>query len=243
MMTDPSAGQPAHAAASGQPEPTERAGARWAGATALGLGLAFPIGYLCSFLGLLIFYLGLFFFLLLGLLLGAAMYRVGQAARPVRRDVIIGSVSLVSAVVMLVSLYFEYRNLCPHVAARVLGMTPALPEDKTPQDVRQQVRRFVERSLREDHPPGGLIGYVLWASGDGELTCPAVRATGRPIAYKLSQSPLGWKLRVILSAVLLAGAVLSQVWPLRRSAAPREPTAESVEQDQLKLDEPSTAGS
>ncbi|MBN1489250.1 MAG: hypothetical protein JXA69_04975, partial [Phycisphaerae bacterium] len=55
---------------------------RWAASVIAGLALGLPFAWLLAVLAFLPFYLGLFFFTLIGLLIGAVQFRVGKPAVP-----------------------------------------------------------------------------------------------------------------------------------------------------------------
>jgi hypothetical protein len=207
----------------------------WSAAVLFGALFSIPIGMLLSYLGLLVFYLGLFFFLIFGLVLGAAVYRIGKSRQPVPRSALIIGALVVALVPFFISLVLESRRLPGHVATK--AEYPPSDQKVTSQNVEEaraewaaqqrQIRETVSRLLAERYPPGGFWGYLRWAATDGRLEFePPFQ--GPKIKYKLSQSPLGFKVRVVLCLVLLYGGVLAQVWSLRRP--PEETAAQPPEE-------------
>jgi len=198
----------------------------WPLAVLAGGVVAAPVGLLLSFLGLLVMYLGLFFFLLLGLMVGAFMYRVAGAGACVSKPALVCGGLAVALLTYFISLFLESRRLADHVANSFQYPTVSAGQPVTPANVeevrarmasqKQQVRDRVWQMLAGRCPPGGFLGYVRWAATDGKLELEVPFAE-RPIKYRLSQSPLGFKLRFSLCLVLLCAGVLAQVWPLRRA--------------------------
>jgi len=188
---------------------------RWVAAVLSGVVLGMPVGWLLAHLGLLPFYLGLFFFTLFGLLIGAVVYRVGIPAAPLPRSVLWVGGLVVVAATWTVSIVFEYRHLYPDAIRCVKQahrkfLPPAQLEAinaRTPVRVREYLWR--------EHPPGGLAGYLRWAATSGRMPVGEL-PSGRVITYVLRQGPIGWSVRVLVSVAMLTFGVLSQVLGLAR---------------------------
>ena len=213
--------------------------ARLAWSLVVGVLLALPIGWLLGILILLPFMLGLFFYMLLGLLVGAAVYRVASPAAPVRRPAAVSMGLVVTLMAWGTGLAGEYYNVRGYSIYRYgsQGIT-WYPVDG---DVTRSVRRwFAGRSfapgqvaelrtatrnaflkeLKSKYPPGGFIGFVRWSVvTDKPIQIPRVFSpsleTCRP-----PQRGAVWLIRLALSLILLAGATLSQVLGLTAPAAP-----------------------
>lgn len=193
--------------------------ARWMIAVGAGCLAGLPIGWLLAFGALLPFYLGLFFFVLLGLVLGAIVFRIGQVDRPLpRRRIVIGT-GCVLAVTWLASLTTEARVFPGQVAQMAVEQYPKLPEGTTLASFRATSTAGIVNHLQENYAPGGLIGYARWAITSSRLD-PPVGQLRKP--FVASQGRFGWSLRVLLSALLLGYGIYSQLSALTRPDTPRE---------------------
>ncbi len=192
---------------------------RWVLAVLAASVAGMPIGWLLCYGGLLPFYLGLFFFTLFGLLLGAVAYRVGNAARPLSKAAIVAGTAAVVAVTWSISVAVEAYDFPYQVAGDALMQYRRLAEGNTPESFRRQSVEEVRAYLRENHPPGGIIGYVHWAVTSSRID-PPVGALRRP--FKASQPGAWWAGRVVLSIILLFYGVYAQVGSLTRLPTERE---------------------
>lgn len=183
-----------------------------------------PAGIILCYLASMPFYLGLFFFLLLGLLVGATMFRFGRNTGPVRPGVL----WLIGAAVALITwssvLITEYATFPGLVAARVEQSRRRIitPEQKLKND--NQLRRYaMSQLLGHDYDAGvaqwtkGFASYVSWIANDGTMSCPRL---SDPSTYNLvmPQRKTSWLFRQVLSLILLGFAVLSQYLLLARSS-------------------------
>lgn len=194
---------------------------RWVLAMFVAIALGLPIGWLLSHLALLPFYLGLFFFALFGLVVGAVQYRIGSAAAPISRSRAYLSGAVVVLVIWTVALQIEYVHLFGDATYFVKDSfrrrTPAQLQEidrDTPLRIREQLARF--------GPIDGPPRYIRWAIESGELKF-GLNDRGDEIDYRLSQGHIGFPIRLGLSLVLLSFGVLSQVAglaaPAKRAAA------------------------
>jgi hypothetical protein len=197
------------------PPTTAGDGGRWLRAIAAGLLVGVPVSVLLSFAGLLPFYLGPFFFLLFGLAVGAGVFRVARPMRPVWRVSACAAAAAVIIPIFLASLRLEYAQLGPHAGKMVAKKVRELPPGMSPRQFRRTVGKKLREQITAEYPGSGLLAYICWAATSGrcELNLPA-GAHPPTATYILSQSPVGWTLRVLVSLILLTGAVLSQVLPL-----------------------------
>ncbi|MEP0841501.1 MAG: hypothetical protein HRF43_02170 [Phycisphaerae bacterium] len=172
-------------------------------------------------------FLGLYFFLLFGLLIGALMYRAALPAAPVprRRLYLIGG--LTGGVLWTACLAGEYRYL-PEGAFNVVrsNITMVLDPPRR-EEVRRRVAEHVRDQINEQYPPGGIVGYARWAIGKGTLSIPRV-IDQTTLTYRLPGPGWRWPVRVLLSLVLTVGAILSQFLGL---AAPRPGSDRPAELD------------
>ena len=199
-------------------------GGRWLMAILAGLLAGVPVSVALSFAALLPLYLGPFFFLLFGLAVGAAVFRVAKPLRPILLWRIIPGCAVVIIPVFAASLTFEYWQLGPHAGKMVAKKTRQLPPGTSPKEFRAGVGHKMREHIAAEYPPGGVLGYVRWASSSGRVTVETPGAQPPKAVYTLSQSPIGWTLRVMVSLTLLTGGVLSQVLPLRRAEPPPKET-------------------
>ncbi len=202
-------------------EPQHPSQARqWLLATLAGLAVAVPVSVILSYAGLLPMYLGPFFFLLFGLSVGAAIFRVARHVQPAPKLLVIACPTLVILATFLATMTLEYKQLGPHAAAMTAKRTRALPPDVSLIDFQAAVSVAAERQIADNYPPGGVFGYLRWAATNGRMVLESERARPPFVTYVLSQSNIGFTLRVLFSLILLAGGIFSQVLPLRKPAPP-----------------------
>ncbi len=205
----------------GPPAPPAPLRDGWIGWSYLtGLLLAVPLGWMLAFLAALPFMLGLFFFLLLGLVIAATMFRFGIKAPPPSRAAAWFMGTSVAVLIMGTSLWTEYRAF-PRSVERVVRNSYF--ESFTP-DRREQLRAGVHSHAAEflarEYPPGGLPGYLRWAATNGRMTCPRILKEST-VPYRLPYRRGMWIVRVVLSLLLVEWTIMSQMLALRIERAPR----------------------
>jgi hypothetical protein len=187
-----------------------------------GVAVAAPSGWLLAYLAALPFLLGLFFFLLLGLIVGATIYRVGSKA-PVPTTAtlwVLGSSA--ACVLMLVSLYTEYRALPRSLEKKVRdSIFESLPDPQR-EELHRGVSQFVATELATNYSPGGFPGYLRWAATNGRFKCPRILRAST-VEFRLSHQRTLWMVRVGLSLLMAEWTIMSQVLGLR----PRPPRDEA----------------
>jgi hypothetical protein len=193
---------------------------------AVGIALGIPAGHLLAYLVALPAFLGLFFFLWLGLVIGAAMFRLGKAAVPAPKQSLYVIGLTVSVLAWMSGLVSEYRMLPGEVADAVRrnSVTQSASRDQI-QQFEQKVRGEVLDHLRKQYPPGGLVGYWRWRTTDGSMKF-ARMGDGSLYPYEIRQRGIIWLVRVILSLVLISFTILSQFLGLAR--LPSKVDADSV---------------
>jgi len=210
----------------------------------VGLLLAVPVGWLLATLVLLPAFLGLFFDMLFGLMVGAAVYRVARPACPVPRVWAATLGVLVAAAVWLVSLVGEYYNVRGYDLPRYTSVgwqwfpvdgdatrsvrrffsRKALTREQL-ETLRSRTRQAFQQQLRERYPPGGFLGFLKWsAAKEGSLNLPRVFSASTH-ALNPKQRGTIWLVRVALSFILLIGAVLSQALGLAQPPGSAPPGA------------------
>jgi len=184
--------------------PAEVSGKAWWNALALSFALLAGLSWLLARLVFLPYYMGLFFYLVAGLLVSGAAFRVARAARPIPRGRMIRGVILVAALTWAVSIVWEYRDRVAGIAtgARfVEAKNQAVADGKSPSVVEAQAIERLHERLRTDYPPGGLIGYVRWVLRSGTMTVTVGPSTDE---LAVSQRRAAWAARSLASIGLLA---------------------------------------
>ena len=181
-----------------------------------------PTGVILAYLAAMPFYLGLFFFLLLGLLIGATMFRFGRGATPARPVML----QLIGSAVVLITwgttLVTEYA-IFPGLAARRTEMALVRrlkPDQKA--EIAAKSREYVLSKLlgrpyegRATDWLAGFPKYLRWVARDGAMECPTILDT-TTFTLTAGQRKLSWVFRVVLSMVLLAFSIFSQYLLLLR---------------------------
>lgn len=208
-------------------------------ALAVGGLLAIPAGWLLAILALLPFFLGLFFSLVVGLLLGAVVYRLARPAAPLASwaALVLGGVVFLAA--WTTGLACEYLNTRGYdlpwysagswrwvpvdgdatrvVRGRLRHRSLTVAEREL---LRTRTRQAFARQLAVRYPPGGFVGFLRWsAAGQGALEVPRVFGAA-PVLLDPKQRGASWLIRLVLSLILLGFAVLSQVLCLARERPP-----------------------
>lgn len=203
--------------ASGAPEPGAstpvavhpRSAAGLAGALIAGLVVTLGLGLtLLTWALSLMFMLGLFFFMLFGLLVGACMFRFGSGTRPLPRRGLIAVTALVALVGWFTAIGkecvdfpddFVERAVSPPAYQRQRVYVP--PGSGEYEKVRAQVRTFIGEHLARTYPPGGALGYLRYTwSGDAiELDIPN---QPRKVTIMPRVAPWVWWVRVLLALPL-----------------------------------------
>ncbi len=170
-----------------------------------------------SHLGNLVYFLGLFFFILFGLIHGAAMFRFLSAFRPIRRPALICIGLLIILVTWGGGLVLEASYLPEDAYDATIktfkrGLPPGLQRADFERDVLTQTTAF----LRENYGSNRTISYVRWelAGGSIDLT---VRGRERLLAYERPQRGIGFALRVVASLVLVLYGMFSQISVLTKT--------------------------
>lgn len=189
-----------------------RPSGRWWLGVLVGCLLALPVGWLLSYGASLPFFLGLFFFVLFGLVIGAVMHRIASQQRPFRRaPLLVGTVAVV-IVLLVASLVNEARDFPMDMAKDVSAKTRDIG-GSTLEAFQARVAADVRLYLRQRFAPGGSIGYFRWILAGGEVRKDHLS----PLRMTYVRRPNGWAwaVRVLLSVVALAFGIGSQTLLLR----------------------------
>ena len=199
--------------------------ARWWCATAAGTIVSLPFAWLLSYAAMLPFYLGLFFFMLFGLVIGAVVYRIAAPGRPYGRFAVLAGTTLIVGVCWTLSIVKESRDFPADVAADAVLRSRDIGR-RSADDYRAAVAEEVRIFLRERHSPGGVLGYARWMLLEGEIKKGAIPSFDQ--ALRRSPARWGWAIRVVLSIALLGFAVGSQTLSLGRRSDPGAPPVQPI---------------
>ena len=178
--------------------------ARWWAAVAIATLLFLPLSWLLARLIWLPFYFGLFFFLVAGLLVGAATFRIARPARPLSRSRLAAGVIIAALCGSVATILWEYRGFAAGVAAEnrfAEAKNSAIRAGGKVDAIKAEAADEFRRILRTKHPPGGPLGYIRWAISSGKMDLE-VRGSKEVIA--IGHQGLRWLLRTGAEAVLLA---------------------------------------
>ena len=178
--------------------------ARWWMAVVLAILLLIPLAWLLARLIWLPFYFGLFFFLVAGLLVGAASFRVARSARPLVKSRLVTGVCLATVFTTGVAVFWEYHGFSASVAADrrfPVAKNAAISAGETVGAVKTEATAEFRRVLWAEWPPGGAIGYVRWAASSGTMSL-TVRGSTEVITNP--HRGYTWPLRTTAAAILLA---------------------------------------
>ena len=208
---------------------TERAGRgrssrRWWSAVAVGIVVTLPLAWLLSYAGTLPFYLGLFFFVLFGLLVGAIVHRVASPGRPYGERTLLIGTSIIVFLGWSLSVAKEARDFPAERAEWVSRRTRDLG-DRSRQEYRAKVEQQIRQYLRKEYPPGGVPGYIRWVLISGELKKGDLAAVR--MSVQAPQRRYGWAIRVVFSIALFAFGVGSQTFALRLT---RDPAVRAIDE-------------
>lgn len=202
-------------------EPSSNAGmGRWYMAVAAGMVLSSFFGILLSYVAFLMMLLGLFFYMLFGLIVGATVYRIGSAAQPISRLHLMVSLMLIVLSSWGVSLMWESHSFPDTVSRLVIEKTAQLPDGVSKIQLQEQTRQAARDILIERYPPGGMYGYFMWIFKSGTFernTLPNVN-----FAFSLSQNGWTWLIRVVLSFALTVFGVGSQIMAIAHKPKPTD---------------------
>ena len=202
------------------PPSTHRPG-RWWLAVLAGIVLSIPLGWVLSYVASIPYMIGVFFFALLGLLLGACVFRVARPKAPYPSAPIITGTTLLVVLCWGISVYVEAQDL-PFVMADTAARNTRDIADLSIDEFQESVMRDVRRYLAEQYPPGGTLGYVRWVVHSGEIPADALESVKRRLS--VGQRGWPWLVRVVLSLGLLAFGVASQTLTLIPTQKAAEPT-------------------
>lgn len=187
-------------------------------ATLIGVPFIILLMY-CAWLPLM---MGMYFFILGGMLVGAIWFRLASRVRPVPAGAV--RLRMVIMLVLLTSLYLvsEYYVKVGHLTRDMTELTIKYAGVNNTLQDRQarelEVADHVRQSLRRYGP--GPLGYWIWAATNGQVP-PMEQYTGTR-TITLPQNKAYYVLRVVFSVVLLGYGLRIMVKDLAKVDEPVE---------------------
>lgn len=198
-------------------------------ATLIGVPFIILLMY-CAWLPLL---MGMYFFILGGLLVGAIWFRLAARVRPVPVRAVRLRMFVMLAVLVAIYMLSEYVVKRGHLARDMAKLTVRMrPVDSLAelQARQREAADHVRRSLRRYGP--GPVGYWIWAATDGRLP-PMEQYTGKQ-SIDLRQRQAFYVLRVVASVVLLWYGLRLMAKDLAKPDEPVEIVEEAVGEQQQR---------
>lgn len=192
-------------------------GRLWAGAF-VGAIVAIPLAWLLSYGATLPFLLGIFFFALFGLIIGAATFRVAAPRKPYGKTAVLTVTTALVAYVFAFALVKESRDLPSDIAKKAAKKTADLG-GRTGAEYRADVATEVEHYLQTRYAPGGTFGYVRWVLTNGKIARGGLPSVDADLTAL--QTRTTWAIRVVLSIALLAFGIGSQTLGLAKRGGMR----------------------
>lgn len=168
--------------------------------TIVGTIVAAALGWtLLSFALSLPFMLGVFFFMLFGLFVGAAMYRVAAHLMPVEKNAVVTATLIASLCgwsTAVIKEGIDYPNDFVKQAQKKVHIPNV---DGAGEKVKAELHSFIVDHLNTSYPPGGIIGYLRMAASGGAVRIDDLPTRQpRPIVIAPRAAPLMWWIRNIL---------------------------------------------
>lgn len=187
---------------------------RWWIAVGVGVLVSVPFAFLLSYGAFLMAFLGLFFFALFGIVIGAVMFRVAAPARPVNSASVLVGTTIVVLFCGMFSLIKEARDFPSDIGSKVVEDPRLDIGERTVDEYKAAVAAQVRGYVSQAYAPGGVLGYWKWVATDGTLTPEQLDLLRKRIV--MPQKRYVWMARVTLSMALLGFGVSSQTFGLRR---------------------------
>lgn len=181
----------------------------------VGFLVAIPLSLLLSFGAALPFLIGLFFFALFGLMIGAAVFRVGEPGRPYTRSGVLVLTSILIGWCMGISLLKEAADFPMNMADQAVTRSKNIGS-LSRAEYQARVADEVRTMLADRFPPGGWFGYFRWVTTAGRIEKGALPSVD--LSLTVPYSRYLWLARVIFSLGLLTFGIASQSMLLARAA-------------------------
>lgn len=163
--------------------------------------------------------MGMYFFIVGGLLLGGIWCRLARRGRPIPGGALYAAYAVVLAFWVIVYLGSEYHVKPQHLARDLADNTTLRLSVNNNSELQQrydEAAAHVKAVLRQYGP--GPIGYLVWNATDGQMP-PMKKYGGASLA--LPQRQLFWIVRVVASIVLLGFGLRLQVKELTKPEEPQ----------------------
>ncbi len=193
-----------------------RSTGRWWLGVVVGVVIGLPLAWLLSYAATLPFLLGLFFFALFGLVIGAVIHRVASAGRPYGRAILLVGTTFAVLVIWGLALAKEGRDMPLDLAKEASRSRRIDYGGRTVDEFQVHVAGQIRDYLGRQYPPGGTLGYMRWALDSGVIGRGEIEGVTR--ALDQPQRGFWWAVRVILSVGLLGFGIGSQTLQLRWKA-------------------------
>jgi len=190
---------------------------RWMIAVIVGTIVSWPLAWLLSHAALLPFFLGLFFFALFGLVIGAVMHRIAAPARPLSSGIVLAGTTWIVLFVWGYSIWHEVADM-PYKLAEVASQRTRDIGDRPTAEFIREVETNIRRHWHQKYGSSGIRAYVPWILGGGKISSGDI--AGVRTELRANTSGPWWLVRVGLSVGLLAFGVASQTLALRLTYDP-----------------------
>lgn len=190
--------------------------------------IACPFMVLLMYCAWLPYWLGMYFFILGGLLFGAIWFRLAARVRPIPvaalRLRMIAIITLLSVVYLLSEFTVKRNHLARDVANRSIARVGVENTFEARQQRVHEAAAHVDQVLRRHGPTP--FGYYVWNAIDGRMP-PLQPYGGEP--FSLSQTGPYWIARVVLSIALLAIGLRMMSKDLAKRDEPVEIVGDAIE--------------
>ena len=195
---------------------------RWWCAVIVSTIVSLPLAWVLSYAAALPFFIGVFFFALAGLIVGAIAHRIAAPARPLPPSHLVAGTTIVVLTFWSATVVKEARDFPSDMSKQAEGVRDI--GDRTLAEFRAAVASEVREHVAGAYPPGGALGYVQWVVRDGAFERGELESVDKTLVA--AQRGAGWIVRVALSVGLLAFGVSSQTLNLRLT---REPSVRVID--------------
>lgn len=190
---------------------------RWWASVCFGVVFSVPFAWLLSYAAALPFFIGMFFFVLFGLVIGAAVFRLASKNAPYRTKPLVIGTTVIVLFIWSFTIIKESHDFPHDTAIQIANKTRDIG-DQPVQEFHAGVAEQVKQFLRTEYAPGGTLGYMRWVLTDGVLVKDDFDAIKQTISAP--QIKMWWAVRVTLTVLLLAFGIGSQTLTLKKPFNP-----------------------
>ncbi|MHC5109474.1 MAG: hypothetical protein ACYTHJ_06310 [Planctomycetota bacterium] len=178
--------------------------------------IALPLSWLLNLAATLPFFIGLFFFALFGLFIGAACFRIAEPGRPYGPVKVLAGTTVLVLGTFGVAVIFEANSIGSMMSKEAVYLPTLDLKGEPVEQFRARVAGEVDAYITSAYPPGGWVGYIRWAVRSGRF--PDGSLASVPRALTMNQSGNWFIGRLVVSVGLLAFGIASQTLPMREPA-------------------------